>query len=176
MFPAKPSSVPSWRFFSHFCYVFCWGVRCNCVISPYPLLATACRTFCCVIYVWRSVSSVFSPGPRPPQTPSAAHSGLAVGFALFTVDGPLCLAPLTCSGLHPVSVCSPVFQQLSEKPCSSENQNIMAHCVGIEFWTEHYLLSEFRGCCSTVFWYPLVPFLFLSMTHIYFLYFVLKIF
>ena len=118
----------------------------------------------------------FPQDPALLRPPRPAHSGLAVGFALFTVDGPLCLAPVTCSGLHPVSVSSLVFQQLSEKPCSSENlrQNIMAHCVGIEFWTEHYLLSEFSACCSSVFWYPLVPFLFLSMTRIYFLYFVLK--
>ena len=146
--------------------------------SPVPSAGHSIQSFLpCHLCLTVSQLSV-SPGPRPPQSPSPAHSGLAVGFALFTVDGPLCLAPVTCSGLHPVSVSSLVFQQLSEKPCSSENlcQNIMAHCVGIEFWTEHYLLSEFRGCCSSVFWYPLVPFLFLSMTRIYFLYFVVKTF
>ena len=83
---------------------------------------------------------MFSPGHRPPQALPARSlwTGCWICLVPIPVDGPLHLAPVTCSGLHPVSVSSLIFQQLFKKACSSENlyQNVMADCVGIEFWTE----------------------------------------
>ena len=159
------------------CLTLC-GVGCNCVIFPIPSASHRVQNFLpCHLCLMVCQLGVF------PRTPPSSDP-----LGLFTLDWPL---DLPCS--YPCRWSTPPGSCYLLWPASHAyllTRLPAAFWEGLQFWkslseyhgrlcgyrilNEHYLLSEFRGYCSRVFWYPLALFLFLSMTHIYFVYFVFK--
>lgn len=86
------------------------------------------------------------------------HSGLAVEFALFlSPDGPVHLAPVTCSGLHPTPVSSLRLPAAFWEGLQFWKLiRILADCVGIEFLMNIICFQNLEGIAlvsSDIHWY-----------------------
>lgn len=109
----------------------------------------------------------------PSWTPASCSvwTGCLVCSIPIILDISLHLAPvhLLCPDLYVTSL---IFQQVSEKRCRCEDlyPNIMADCVGIEFWAENHFLLEFWRYCPSIFWYPLLLYLLWSFPHVCFVF------